>query len=382
MRRFAITLIGVFAVLAVGLICLMVVAIKSGGIRSEWSDIGSSNPVLVNTQNVSLDGIDDLILNYTWDDVVFLTSETEELTLKEYMNFSPGTDDLTQITTTGSRLKLERQRMNINNWFVGINRYSRVEIYLPSGYGGELAVSTSSGNIESDITFNIKNFKAASTSGDIRLNEINAETVSSSTSSGNITIDKAAGKRSFSSTSGDIQILDGAGDTSAASSSGNITLKNSSGSLKASASSGDIKIENSLGEKDIQTTSGQIIVNDSAGYTEASASSGDIRFTGFDGAGDFDTTSGSINIEYTQNASLLPDDLYMSASSGDLILELPSGFSFDFSAKTSSGDISTPFDDQLTYNKDGDYATGTIGANPSYGLELTTTSGTIRIRNR
>ncbi len=379
MKKFLITMISIFAALAIGLVVLMVLAIQNGGILpAKQSSNVFKTAELVNTQEISLDGIDEITLNYTWDDIIFLSGNTGKLIFKEYMNFTPDDDDLTQITTRRNRLKLERQQKNRNYWFGDINRYSKVEIYLPSDYSFSLTVNTTSGNIESDISLNLTNFEASSSSGDIKIAEVYAASISVASSSGNITMERAEGSRSVSSSSGDIKLLGGAGDSSVSSTSGNIIIENSTGILNASASSGDISISNSSGRKDLETTSGKIVVTNSDGYTEASASSGDIRFTGFNGAADFETTSGSIILDYAEGASI-EDDINLHASSGDVTLTLPSGLSFDFSANSSSGDIRTSFDDQLKFSKNENHASGTIGSNPLFALEITTTSGNIRI---
>ncbi|QHQ62883.1 DUF4097 family beta strand repeat protein [Anaerocolumna sedimenticola] len=379
MRRFIIIMVTAFTVITAGLICLMIVAINAGGLRRSGTYFGSSNLKLVNTQNVSLDGIQTLTIDYYADDVTFYEGDTSELILNEYMSYTPNDDDLTRIIKNGSKARLDGRRDNYRGWFFNFNRSSRVEIYLPSDYKGELSVSTSSGNISSDMVFAVRKFKASCSSGDIKLTEVYAENIDAATSSGNISIDKAEGTRNIRATSGDIKILGGEGDTGVSSASGNITIEASKGSLEAEASSGDITIRNSSGQKDIETTSGQIVITDSDGYTEASASSGDIRINDFGGAGNFETTSGVIKLAYAEDAAAIEEDIIIKASSGDVNLTLPAKAEFNFKAQTSSGDIRTSFDDSLAFDKNDDHASGIIGSNPSFDLKVTTNSGSIHV---
>lgn len=383
MRKLIITLVSIFAVIAIGLVCLLVVAINSGGLHMNGNSFNLSHLELVNTQTVALDGIDDISIEYQADDVVFYTSDSEELILKEYMNFTPKEDELTRINSSRSRLTLKgRVYNNYSHWLFSMNRSSRMEIYLPSEYSNALSVSSSSGDISSDLIFHVTGFSASSTSGDISLNEVYAERITSSASSGEITYQTAEGERSFSSTSGDIRIDSGNGNTSASSTSGSITIKNANGELSAAASSGDIRIEASSGKKDVETTSGEIVITDSDGYTEASASSGDIRISKLAGAGRFGTTSGEILVDFADDAAAINDDIRVGASSGDVSLTIPKELQFDFSAEVSSGEIDTFFDNQLSYSKDDKNAYGTIGANPSIQLDISTTSGNIRVNQR
>jgi DUF4097 and DUF4098 domain-containing protein YvlB len=372
-------MIAVFGVIALGLVILMVSVINSGGLSISSSN-SFTNVNLVNTRNLSMEGIDVLSLNYSSDDIIFYESDTTELILKEYMSITPNEDELSQIKQSGSELRLLGGDRMRQNWI--FNHYSGyVEVYIPAGFHGNIAASTSSGNIETDLTLNLSEFAAACSSGDIRLNEVYASQISAATTSGNIEFDKAEGKRSFTSSSGDIKVRDGNGDTEVSSTSGNITIIENIGELNAEASSGDIIVESVVGVKEVETTSGEIQLSDCSGYLSASSSSGDIIIYELGGAGVFETTSGNINVSFTDELAENKADIEAVASSGEVELKLPTGLNFDFVAKTSSGDIDTFFDDSLSYKKDGDYASGTVGANPDFQLEIVTTSGNITVED-
>ncbi len=379
MRKFVITMIAVFGVIALGLIILLVSVISSGGL-SVSSSYSMANLELVNTSTISMEGIDTLSLDYSSDDIIFYESDTQELILKEYMNISPNEKELTQIKQNGSELRLRGGDRTRQNWM--FNHYSGyVEIYLPADYQGSISASTSSGNIESELELHLSTFAASCSSGDIHMNEVSAADISAATTSGNIEFEIAEGNRSFASSSGDIRIHGGNGDTVVSSTSGNITMKENSGELNAAASSGDITIEDANGAKEIETTSGVIKVSDCTGFMKVSASSGDIIISDLGDAGTFESTSGNIRISFTEQLAQSTKDIEADASSGDVELKLPSGLNFEFVAKTSSGDIRTSFDDSLSYQKDGEQASGIIGTNPRFGLDLTTTSGNITVED-
>jgi DUF4097 and DUF4098 domain-containing protein YvlB len=379
MRRFVISMIAVFGVIALGLVILMVSVINSGGF-SISSSYSIANVNLVNTRNLSMEGIEVLSLDYSSDDIIFYESDTTELILKEYMSITPNEVELSQIKQSGSELRLLGGDRMRQNWI--FNHYSGyVEVYLPSGFHGSISASTSSGNIETDLALNLSEFAADCSSGDIRLNEVYASQISAETSSGNIEFDKAEGERSFSSSSGDIKVRGGNGDTEVSSTSGNIMIVENTGELNAEASSGDITIDTVNGVKEVETTSGEIQLSECSGYLNASSSSGDIIVSDLGGAGVFESTSGNINVTFTDELAENRDDIEAVASSGEVELKLPPGLNFDFVAKTSSGDIDTFFDDDLSYKKDGDYASGTVGVNPVFKLELATTSGNITVED-
>lgn len=377
MRKMMIALVGAFAFIALGLICIMVVTVNRGGIR--LTNGAFYNLKLVNEQSASLDGVEQILIEYHADDVVFYTSETNELILKEYMNIVPDEDQLTRITQSGSRLKLEGRIRNSVNWFIHINYGSRMEIYLPADYQGAIDASTSSGNITSSLVFKLTDLRLNASSGNIEMNEITAPQIEITSTSGNITVSKAEGNRAFAASSGNIKVYGGAGDTSASTSSGNILIESSTGLVEAKASSGKIVIITSNGEKELSTTSGNIEIQDSVGYTRASSSSGRIKADNLEGAGCFKTTAGDLRLEFADVPEAITDDILINTSSGSVELIVPASLQFHFSADTSSGSIDTFFDDMLSFSNDEDHAEGSVGAAPNIDLNISTTSGDIKV---
>lgn len=377
MRKLMIALVGVFTFIALGLICLMVVAVNRGGIR--LTNGAFYNLELVNEQSASLDGVEKILIEYHADDVEFYTSDSNELVLKEYMSFTPDEDQLTRITRNGSRLKLEGRIRNSVNWFIHTNYGSRMEIYLPAGYQGAIDASTSSGDITSSLVLMLTDLRVNASSGNIEMNEVTAPQIELSTTSGNIIVSKAEGNREFSASSGNIKVYGGTGDTSASTSSGNILIESSTGLLEAKASSGSIVIIASNGEKELTTTAGDIEIKDSVGYTKASSSSGSIKADNLAGAGRFKTTAGDLELEFADVPEAITDDIHISTSSGTAKLMIPASLQFQFNADTSSGSIDTFFDDMLIFSDDEDHAEGSIGTAPTISLNISTTSGNIEV---
>ncbi len=396
MRKFIISMIVVFGIIAAALIFFMFYIIGS---RSAGVSFGSASAKLVNTSSYRMDGIESLILEYSMDDIILYESDTNELKLMEYMSIVPEERELTRVNQSGSRLHLRKGDKMRRNWLF-FNYTGYVEVYLPSGYAGSLSASTSSGNIRSELILHLNSYEASSTSGDISFSGVSAKNISVSSSSGSISFEKASadrievsstsgdirfdeanGSRSFSSSSGSIRILGGDGDSNLSSTSGNITVQKNTGKLNAHASSGNITIEDASGSKEIETTSGFIKLSHCSGFLRASSSSGDIRVLEQAGAGSFESTSGNINVDFIEDASVLHEDISADASSGSVSFRLPSGLSFEFEARTSSGEIRTYFDDSLSFQRNGDRASGTVGSNPAQRIRISTTSGNITIKN-
>ncbi len=418
MRPFFKVLIIVYAAIAVGLIGLLIFLIHTGGIRTADFSIGG-NLKLVNTQSIKLEGIEDLKIKYSSDDVVFYESDSDELIIKEYMSFTPKEEELTQITKSGKELRLEGMRDGWNGFVLGFNRNSRMEIYLPAGYKNNIYISTASGNIKSGLILKVREFELttasgdiefnevsganltistasgdiefnevsganltiSSASGDIEFNEVSGENLTISSASGNLNFKKAEGNRKLSTSSGDIKVYGGSGKTEISSISGSIYVQNSIGDFDAGTSSGDIKVEGTIGRKDLHSTSGEIKLENSEGYIKAYTSSGDIRISNTSGAGDFHSTSGQIEVEFSKEITSITDDINAESSSGDVIMRIPASLAFEFSASTGSGDISF-FNDLVSYSKNNKKATATVGTAPLIRLTVETTSGEIKIKSK
>lgn len=371
MKKVVIIFISIFCIMAAGLTALLVVVINRGGNINVY---GESKLQLVNTLTLGMKEIDSIRIKYYYDDVVFYKSNSDELVVKEFKNFTPEKSNLARSNNNGNKVTIMGDD-NTASWFT--RRDGRAEIYLPKEYSGKLDISTTSGNISSDLLLKAPAFQISSNSGDIALNKVYAKNINASTSSGNITFNRAEGKRDISSTSGDIEVYNGSGDSSFSTSSGYITIENSDGVLDATANSGDIEIHHSKGDKELKTSSGYITLDDSDGFVKATASSGDISVTGARGGAEIKTSSGYINLELTK----LTDNIKLTASSGDVELRLPTATAFQFTASASSGDIETSFDDSLSYNKKGNHATGMVGENPITSINIQTTSGYINVTN-
>lgn len=337
MRKMILSLIVAFSLITVGLIILLVYGLSNGGISFSFGP----EMKLVKTESISLDGIDSINIEYSSENVDFYTSDTSELVFKEYMNYEPDDEELSQIETTGSSLTIKSGHRRFIFLIMSAPRSRRVEIYLPEGYTGELTVETSSGNIHSEQVLQLSQFTAISNSGNIKVNEVYACKITARSSSGNISFNVAEGNREISASSGNIKILGGSGDSVFHASSGNISVQNA------------------------------------AGYMEASAHSGEIYIDGFSCGGSFKSTSGNIHLAF----SSVTEDLKAHSSSGNISLTLPTDSSFQFSADTSSGNIHTFFDDALDYNKKGNSAHGVIRENPAVTIELKASSGNIRVKD-
>ncbi len=387
-----------------------------------------ATPQLVLEKEVSLDGVDQISIQYNMNnnDIYLYESENDKLTIKEYSELELPEDMLSSVTVKGSSLEVKGKKRNTRNYQIRIgmfgirSAYGYTEIGLPSSYKGQLALSTVSGDISSQMDIVLeKDFMASTTSGDVDMPSIAAKSVTVECSSGDVKVDaiqaqsdgsageiriktssgeiegnRYAGDVRLESVSGDIEVDQFVGNADVQSSSGyfeaesiegeaqivttsgNVSVRRIDGTAKLRSSSGDIELHEGSGGRTVKTTSGDITLDGVEGVWSIETSSGETALEAAEGSGSIVTTSGDIRLEIGK----LSGNLDIQTSSGYANIKMSPDNAFDFRASTSSGDIDTFFDDCLSFSKRGDDARGTYGENSDgHEVKIKTTSGDIRI---
>jgi DUF4097 and DUF4098 domain-containing protein YvlB len=152
------------------------------------------------------------------------------------------------------------------------------------------------------------------------------------------------------------------------------------GNLAASASSGNITGDMVNGNVNIHIRSGDIIFGNIDGDITAESSSGNIGLNRVMGSVVAKASSGAIKCVVAENAR----DVSLTTSSGRVTLDMPKDFVFNFSARTSSGRLSTPFSEKLfSPVSDRNLVQGIIGnetaSNDTPNVNIRTSSGAIKI---
>ena len=168
-------------------------------------------------------------------------------------------DDVLRITADDSR----NAAFNVS---IGVytGAWPSVTVYLAGTEYDDMTIVTSSGDIDMEYYLAMDNIDIETSSGDVTVNGANSDTLTIATRSGNIKIDSASSKDTrISANSGDVSLGDVVTDNvDLKTSSGNIT----SGSIKAKringrASSGDVMIRDcDASEINIMTNSGDVSI--------------------------------------------------------------------------------------------------------------------------
>lgn len=347
MKNFKIALIVILACLMLGLCTLLVMGLN--GSLFQGGEIGLSGSYqLVSETEIPLEGVEIIDVSYQKNnsDIYVYEGSGDSVVIREYANFEIPEDKRTAIERSGNMLTVAGKRYTFFGihffGFGGGDRYT--EIYLPKNWKGDLSLSTASGSAGCDFSMDLTKLKVGTASGDIRMDRITA-----------------AGEAEFTTASGNLQIeeLD-AEKVYATTASGDINM----GSV---AAAGDAKFTTASGNHRIE----QVIAK-TAGFSSAS---GDISLQSLTAENsNIKTSSGVVRILDLESS------LKCTTASGDVVLSVSGSNGFSFEAETVSGDIGTWFDDELSFSKRGDHAQGDVG-DASFGrtIHLETASGNIRI---
>ena len=285
---------------------------------------GIQQQELVNMQEIDLDRIANIEIRYGSDPITVFSTNSNIFVIKEYMTEN-NSSYYAKITNSGNTLIVEagRRPWGLFNAFFRAN----IEVYIPVS-NRNITVRTSSGRIETVGECIVSLMTIESASGNIMVNAITAQEVNLKTSSGNINCQNV---------------------------NGNTVIETSSGSIRCSIINGDLFVK---------------------------SSSGNIVARSINGTAVIESSSGSIYCVATENAG----DITITTSSGSVTLDIPRNFAFNFSSRSSSGSLHTPFSDKL-YSRlsDRNYIQGVIGGDNvaenqiNTNIDIRTSYGSIKV---
>lgn len=160
-------------------------------------------------------------------------------------------------------------------------------------------------------------------------------------------------------------------------SNGEVTVTGAVGNVKAQTSNGLIKVAGGRGELKLYTNNGPIRVEGGVGQLDLRTSNGPIEISQVkDAVVTAQTSNGSIRLA----GQLANHDQNLSTSNGNIVLGMPAAAQFRIDARTSNGNIHTPFAVQKTGRDNKKRLQGLVGPNPGMTLKLKTSNGNIDIQ--
>lgn len=265
----------------------------------------------------SLNGISEVTISYDEENITFFQSDGDQLTIKEYMTENKSSYHA-KVTQSRGSIKISEGGKPF--FKEGFSRY--IEVYFPASYHENLTVTTANGNINiSEIELSLNSLRIDSTSGTVRLNNAQAQTIHLSSTSGILDADHL--------TADMIRVDTTRGDFSCESLNGNVTYTTTSGNaeIRSAIGSGSYKASN----------------------------------------------SGELNIVYTE----VTGDLSFFNKNDSIRIALPADLEFEFTATTKNGSIFTSFQECISI--DGRTTKGTVGEHPTVTVRVETNNGDIEV---
>lgn len=254
-----------------------------------------------NEENISIDDINNINMNFGSEKVLISTTTSDEIRLVQSSTAPLDSDDLITISKDGNSLTLNKP-INVSRFNIMNFRREKIELYIPEKYTESLDISLSSGSLSIN-NLKLKNLNVTLSSGSTQIEKIDAENIKLKLSSGNfVGNDITSSNISTNISSGNLKV---SGDFS------NITTETSSGNTNISSKTAP----NSLNS---EVTSGktEIAIPDNDGfnlqYRKSSGSiNSDFSLNGFDKA------NKSGNVKYKNGGN----SYNLSVSSGTLKLK-------------------------------------------------------------
>lgn len=286
----------------------------------KW-DFGKLSTTQFESNNYSIEeAFKSISINSTTADIVLTVTQDEkplvicfeETNIKHTVSVKDGTLVIAQ--------------MDSRKWYdhIGLFTYSpKITVCLPEGAYNTLSITESTGDIEigkefsfetMDITLttgDVTNYAAASnikiktTTGDIKTENISADQVVLSVSTGDVTVRSVAckGNLNISVSTGDVKLTDAVcNELLSTGNTGDITLRNVTAdeSLSITRTTGDVKLEScDAGALSIQTDTGDVtgsLLSEKIFITESHTGDVDVPNTAAGGICEITTSTGDILI--------------------------------------------------------------------------------------
>ncbi|MCY8532993.1 DUF4097 domain-containing protein [Bacillus vallismortis] len=171
------------------------------------------------------------------------------------------------------------------------------------------------------------------------------------------------------------------GDLTVRTSSGDISVDGNQrlalSGMNAASASGNMSVTNvRLQEMKVKGSSGDVTMSNTVSNTaRIDSASGDVNLADVSGSLDVKLTSGDLDAALKK----VSGPVSVTLTSGDADLSLPESGSFTVNAKSSSGDVSSPYSFADTAHKEEHHITGSQGSG-RHPIDIKTDSGDLTIR--
>lgn len=222
-------------------------------------------------QQISLFDLEKVSLEFRSSDVNVFFTEDSQIRVVQYSYKELDEEELFKVNKTAKHITVsESNKPRFHLFYIGFMEQTVYDVYIPKEYKESLEIRAVSGDVEVEESLEFEDLTISSTSGDIKMGDVEAKSIK------------------IESISGDIKL-------------GHLTNEN----LRLKTVSGDIRVESEKGKIEAKTTSGTIEIKELEGNGELTSVSGDIKSDDFKvaGASRVKTTSGNVRMYLNQESN-------------------------------------------------------------------------------
>lgn len=282
-----IILILILISIVIGLFKILTFAIR----HNDWNwfmSFGSSENVrkeeyIRKEQKIGINDIRNINLDFKSSDLNVFFTEDSEIHVIQYSYKELTKEDLFEVNTSSSNITIsENKNPRFFIFYFGFMEQCSYDVYIPKTYAGSLNIKAVSRDVEVNDSLKFEEFMISTTSGDIKMGNIQANNIKIDSISGDIKLKQVNSPMlALKTVSGDIFVESSNSKVEAKTTSGNIEIQKIEGSVQLSSVSGNIKSEDFkvLGASKIKTTSGDVkmyVNQESSCEIQTKSVSGDI----------------------------------------------------------------------------------------------------------
>lgn len=262
-----IVLIIILIIMIAGLSKVLMFAIN----HNDWNwfmHFGSSENVrkeeyIRKQEKIGISDISKLKLEFKSSDLNVFFTEESDIRVVQYSYKELREDQLFSVDKSSSSVEIsENRKSQIHMFFyIGFMEQIAYDVYIPKTYEKDLEIKSVSGDIEVNESLKFEDLTISSTSGDIKMGNIEAKDIEIETISGDIKLQELQSDNlKLKTVSGDILAESATGKIEAKTTSGNIEVKEIKGEVEFTSVSGNIKSEDFkiTGDSRVKTTSGDV----------------------------------------------------------------------------------------------------------------------------
>lgn len=267
MRKIGIIILIIILIIFVITLCnILMFAIQNKGWNwfmsfGDFSDLRKDEHIQ-KEEKIDITDIKKINLEFKASDLNVFFTEDDEIRVVQYSYKDLEENQLFEVNKTSSSVTInENTKPRFYLFYIGFMNQTVYDVYIPKSFKESLEIKAVSGDVEVNESLKFESLIISSTSGDIKMGDIEAKSIQIESISGDIKLQNLIDDDlRLKSVSGDIRVESAKGKIEAKTTSGTIEIKEIEGNVELTSVSGDVKSDDFkvTGDSRVKTTSGNV----------------------------------------------------------------------------------------------------------------------------